>query len=256
MINWGGGFFLGLKFVFVLIILGMEFYWLIFDKYTERELSYVEFWILLSIAVVSVGIVGYNLKFFRVTFLPVFFMPLGYISIKFLQGYKEKKMEETSVDENIEDLLYIIEKQPENVNAYVSLGDIYFKVENYKDALMYYRKAFQINELPWIAQKIKVSEREERIEKREIWVCSGCSFENSGSVGTCKNCGYIREPIKAIKEDLKKHRKEIKKEIFLIIFIPFAIIFLLVLIAVLPLYLSLVIFLLAMYFILRKFLTW
>jgi len=254
--NWGGGFFLGLKFVFVLIILGMEFYFLIFDKYTEGELSYVEFWFLLSIAGVSVLMVGYYLKFFRVSFLPIFFMPIGYISIKLIQGYKEKKIEETSVDKNVEDLLYTIEKQPENINAYVSLGDTYFKKENYETALIYYKKAYQINELPWIAQKIKVSEREGRIKKGEIWVCSECSFENPGSVDTCKNCGYIREPIKSIKEDLKKNKKEINKGIFLIIFVPFAIIFLLVLIAVLPLYLSLVIFLLAMYFILRKFFTW
>jgi len=255
MINWGAGYFLGLKLAFLLIIIGMETYFLVIDRYIEKDITISQFFILMGTLIFSLFLVVT-----RMTFFSIFLLPICYLIIQFYEKSYQEGIEKKYKREKLRKVMDMIEKNPDNYEAYVAAGDIYFEDRDYEKALQYYRKAEEINSAPWIKQKIKIAEKEDRIKKGQIWICPECSIENKGEDEKCKKCGYIREPIKSIKKDVLKHKEWIKKSLFFVIFIPFIITLILSLIKTASqtffFYLSFFISIFVIYFLLRKFYSW
>jgi len=90
----------------------------------------------------------------------IFLLPICYLIIQFYEKSYEEGIEEKYKKERLKKVMDIIEKNPDNYEAYVVAGDIYFEDREYEKALQYYRKAEEINSAPWIKQKIKNSRKE------------------------------------------------------------------------------------------------
>lgn len=249
------GYFLGLKLAFLLIIAGIEAYFLIFDKYIEGEIHIFHLPILIGTFIFSLFLIITKISFFS-----IFPLPICYLIIRFCEKSYERRIEKKLEDEKLKRLINMVKGDPHNYELNVRIGDIYFEKKYYTEALKYYRNAEKINPTPEINHKIKIAEREEKIEKGEIWICPECSVENMREDEICKNCGYIRDTIKSIKEDVKKHKEWIKKNLFFVIFIPFIITLILSLIKTASqtffFYLSFFISIFVIYFLLRKFYSW
>ncbi len=249
LIDWGGGFFTGLKLGFIFIVLGMEFYFLILEKWTEREINR------LQLSILSIFfLIGFFFGIKKVSILSIFFLPFAYLVLYAAENIGVSTEEFIEEKQKIENLEKSVEKNPENWSAYLSLGDIYFNKEDYEKATYYYRKAYSLRDEPSIKQKLKVSEREDKIKKGLIWICPECGEENKGGKDKCWNCGYEKDVIKGIKKDLTE--KETKKHFIMLIVTPVAIGVIFLLIRFLPLYLSLILTLGIIYGVLRMFFTW
>lgn len=248
-------FFLGLWLVFGLVILGIQFYYFILARYLEKDLTLFETLIFLCCLVISISIF---IKSFSssemvliglISLLP---LPIAAGIIYIITSSKEKIQEKIREEKSLRDWLYTIEKQPDNVNAYVSAGDIYFNRKKYETALELYKKAYQIMEIPYVLQRIKTSEKEMKIQKGIIWVCPECSFDNFGEVNNCRNCGYSKIDRNILK-DIRHYKKEIIKAIAIITLGPIVLIFLVACYTILPVYIALIITLLVIYLIIRYF---
>jgi len=260
-INWGMGFFLGLKLVFVLISVAIEYYFLVFDKYTEGETNKTEFTILSGVTVLCIIIPAIQLTRFSVSLWPIFLVPLSYGISRVLENVQVDKEDEKLRNKDIRSLEKMIEKRPEIPETYSTLGDIYFKKGSYERALSYYKKAFSIKETTELQHKIKVATKEFRIQKGEIWICSQCGADNPGSTDKCRVCGNSNRPVTSIKEDLIKNKKYIKRWIINGFGIPLgALLLLLLLKSILPstafIFFAVCISLAVIYILLRAFFTW
>jgi tetratricopeptide (TPR) repeat protein len=260
-INWGMGFFLGLKFGFILIVLAIEFYFLVLDKYTENESSKIEFFVLTLISFLCIIIPVVQLTRFSVGLWTVIPVPLFYAIFRIMENTQIKREDEKLTGKDIRTLEKRILKNPEIPETYLMLGDIYFKKNDYERALRYYKKAFSIRETSELQQKIKITYKEYRIQKGEIWVCGECGADNPGSVDRCRVCGNSNKPVTSIKEDLIKNKRDIKRWIINGLVIPFGALLLLVLLKnFLPstafIFLSICISLAVIYILLREILKW
>ncbi|MFN4226936.1 MAG: hypothetical protein ACK4F0_02190 [Candidatus Ratteibacteria bacterium] len=246
MLNyWGSGYFLGLKLGFILIVLGIEFYFIFFEKLMEKDLTYQEMAIFSILFIVSIII-----TILKVSLVSIFIPFSGFIFIHFLQEKKEKLLTEKLETKRINELKKIISQQPNNYKAYIELGDIYFKKEEYLQALEFYKTAYKIKDLPLLKHKILVSERENKIKEGEIWLCRNCGEENSGEQKKCKNCGEEKDVMKSIVNDIKKT----KKYITFLLTSPIIVLVIFIIIKFLPLYLSVILFLFLLYLIFKFFL--
>ncbi|MCM8818391.1 MAG: hypothetical protein NC915_02795 [Candidatus Omnitrophica bacterium] len=247
MIDWAGGLFTGLMLAFILIILGIEFYFLIFEKIIDKETSISETLIFSCLFLISIILVVKKLSL-----LAIFIPPLGLVFIRFLQEKKENIITKRETEERIKELKEIISQQPNNFKSYEELANFYFKEEDYENALKLYKTAYKLKDLPSIKQKIEITERQIKIKNQIIWICRNCGEDNLKESERCKNCGQPKEVLKSIKEDLKQTKKYF---IFLLI-TPFFVLIAFVIYIYLPLYISLFIFLLLLYFVIRFFLTY
>ena len=250
LINWGSGYFSGLKLGFIFIILGIEFYFLLFEKWTEREINIIQL-IILSFSC----FLGFLVGVIKISILSIFFLPFAYIVILGIENFNIRKEENIQEKESIKRYEKAIEKNPQNWAAYLSLGDIYFKKDDFEKASYYYQKAFLLRDEPVIKQKLKTAERENKIKMGEIWICPECGEENNGEENKCKNCGYEKDIIKSVKKDIKE-KSEIKKYLVLLIISPIAIGIILLLIKFLPLYFSIFLTIGIIYFLLKLFFSW
>ncbi|MBN1444643.1 MAG: hypothetical protein JW957_00855 [Candidatus Omnitrophica bacterium] len=261
MISWGGGFFLGLKFAFILIVLAIEFYFLAFYKYTEGEISKPEFNVLSLAMIACIVFSAVQLKNFSVGLWLVIPVPLLSVIFRFLEVSLEEREDKKLTEKKIRILEDKIARNPKSPNSYTLLGDIYFKREDYGRALAHYRKAYGIRETSELEHKIKIAGKEDRIQRGEIWVCRECGADNPGKSEKCISCGNIKKPSASIREDLLKNRAEIKKWLVCGFGIPFvAIAVILVLKASLPSplynFFAVAAGLFVIYFLLKKFFTW
>jgi len=244
----------------LLIVLGFEF-WFFITEYIDRELNLFEVVILEGIVLFAFfwnlntlfGYFNYRLA------LPLAALaPAIYAIMKGTEKLLERKTWSDYRNKEIGRMQQAIQKDPNNISAYIVLGDIYFKRGNYETALSYFRQASTIQDFPWLTEKIKVTEKEDKIQKSEIWICRECSTDNPAEFDTCGNC---KRPRPTFKEDFAGQRKEIKEEIkkgiFLIIILPPAILLPLILIVwliiILPWYFSVIIVLCLLYLVFRIF---
>lgn len=249
LINWGAGFFLGLKIGFLFIAIAIEIYFFLVDKFIEKELNLIE-----GIVLSVLAFFAFLLAIVRASFLSIFILPVGYLIVAGVEKLREEKIDKDSEDEKLRKIKYSILKNPDNPEFYVQLGDWYFKKEDYQQSLVYYKKAYSISETPWIKQKIKIAEKEDKIKKGIIWICPDCSFENSGEETQCKHCGYKKEIHKSIIEDIKE--KEIRRYILLIPSLIGTVGIIFLLIRFLPLALSLILVIAIIVIGLMKFFKW
>ncbi|HOK81027.1 MAG TPA: hypothetical protein PKW86_09020 [bacterium] len=250
----GIAFFLGLWIAIIFIILGIEFYYYILARYIEKDLTIVEGIIFISCLCVSVMIFSKSQEFFS-GLISIILLPMADMVIKMIVESKEKVRHRLEEQKEMESWLYTIEKQPENVNAYVAIGDIYFKKRDYEQALVYYKKAQNLMDLPYIREKIGVTEKELAIKNGTVWVCPECSFDNPGEIKKCKVCGYSKIDRNLFAE-IKKNKKEFLKAGLWVLIGPFALILFFALYVVMPIYLALIITLVAIYFTIKYFITY
>lgn len=252
------GYFIGLWLGIGLIVLGIEFYYFIVAKYLEKDLTLFESLVFIGCLILSIWIF---IKSFSssdmfllglVSFLP---LPVSAVIINKIVSSKEKIEQKIEEDNALKNWLYTIEKQPENVNAYVSAGDIYFNRKNYEKALDLYQKALQIMEMPYILQRIRTTEKEIKIMKGIIWVCPECSFDNPGEMNKCRVCGYSKIDRDLIR-DARQHKKEMIKATALIVFGPIAVLVFVALYIIMPPYIALFLTLLVIYLTIRYFTTY
>lgn len=244
MVDYGSGYFSGLKLGFILIVLGIEFYFFIFDRLIEKDASSSEILILSFLFILSIFIVVKKLSL-----ISIFIPPIGYIFFHFLKEKKEDIITREMEERKLEELRKIIEKKPDNFTAYIELGDYYFKKENYDEAIKFYKKAYEIKDFPWIRKRIEIAEKENKIKKGMIWICRNCGEENRENDERCKNCGEERDVLKSIKKDLK----ETKRYFILLLLSPLIVLIVFLIIIYLPLYFSIFLYLLLLYFLLRFF---
>ncbi|MCM8804813.1 MAG: hypothetical protein NC833_06130 [Candidatus Omnitrophica bacterium] len=246
MVDYGAGYFSGLRLGFILIVLGVEFYFFVFDRIIEKDISLPEVLVLSILFIFSIILMVRNLSLVSI-FIPF----LGYFLINLFRQKKENLITKKLEEKRLNELNEIILQQPNNFNAYIELGDYYFKKENYSKALEFYRKAYEIKDFPWIKKKFEIAEREKKIKNGIIWICKNCSQENTEKDEKCKNCGEEKEILKSVVNDLKKTKKY-----FILLFLsPLIVLIIFLIIIYLPIYLSIFLFLLLLYFIFRFFLT-
>ncbi len=252
------GYFLGLWLGLGLILLGIEFYFFILARYIEKDLTGIEAIIFILCLVLSIGMFVKSVGSEEMFILGLFSLlplPVAELTIKSIRTTREKIQEKIEEETDLKNWLYTIEKQPENVNAYVSVGDIYFKRKEYEKALEFYKKASSIIDMPYIHERIKITEKELLIQKGLVWVCPECSYDNKAEDLKCKVCGYSKLD-RDILSDIWKHRKDLLKGSLVVIIGPLILIFLVALYIVLPTYLALIITLVAIYFTIKFFITY
>lgn len=252
-----GGYFLGLYLGFGLIIIGIEFYYFILSRYIEKDLTVIEaiifmFCLIISIVIFIKFLSLENLLLGFVSFLP---LPVAAVIIKTIKSSKEKIQQKIDEEKELKNWLYTIENQPENVNAYVAAGDIYFKRNQFEKALEFYQKAEKLINMPYIMKKIKITEKEIKIKNGIVWVCPECSFDNPENTSRCRVCGYSRMDKDLIK-DVKHHKRELLKALLFIILAPIGIILFFVLYIIMPMYLALVLTILFIYLTIKIFSTY
>jgi tetratricopeptide (TPR) repeat protein len=247
MIDYGAGYFAGLKIGFILIVLGIEFYFFVFDRILEKDITPTEILIFSILFGLSIFLMVWKL-----TLISIFIPFLGFAIINFLNKKKEDLMTKEMEEKRLKELKEIIEQQPNNFKAYVELGDYYFKNENYSEAVKFYEIAYKIKDLPVIKNKLQIAKREQKIKEGIIWICKNCGETNLKEDEKCRNCGEEKEILKSIKKDLKETKKY-----FILLFISPVLVALIILIIIyLPLYLSIFLFLLLLYLVFRFFLTY
>ncbi|MCD6407669.1 hypothetical protein J7L87_01290 [bacterium] len=249
LINWGAGFYLGLKIGFLFIVIAIEVYFLLLDKFIEKELNLIE-----GIVLSLLGFLAFLLAILRASFFSIFILPSGYLILTGVERLREEKIDRDTEDEKLRKIKYSILKNPDNPELYVELGDWYFKREDYQQSIEYYKKAYSISEAPWIKQKIKIAEKEDKIKKGVIWICPECSFENPGEINECKHCGHKKELHKTIIEDIRD--KEVIKYAILLPSLIIAIGIIFLLIKSLPLALSFIFVIGIIVIGLMKFFKW
>jgi tetratricopeptide (TPR) repeat protein len=213
-----------------LILLTLEawwfWYWFSYGDILHEQLYIIEIIIGVLIGLTIAG----NLKggFFAITgFLSI---PIPLV-VWFLMKKTEEKTDDLNalLQEKAETsrLINIIDKATDPALLYkalVDLGDFYVKKAEYEKAIGCYRKADEIvglnqtKGLLGLSFKIQQAEKEIRIKKGAIWVCSECSYDNPCNITACKNCGNMRDLGKSIKQDILAQKREIKEDAINIIF--------------------------------------
>ncbi len=255
------GFFLGLFLVFVYMAIAMEYYFLVFDKYTEEEMNRIQFFILSAVTVAAFILHSLNMRHMRTSFLPILLIPAAYAIVSMVSRFTEKGIESAQTRKDIRHYLDAIKRRPDIPVSYIMLGDIYFKNDENEKALYYYRKAYDIEATPESLQKIKLASKQVRIEKGEVWICRECRKDNPAGSDRCKECGTSRKVVLALKEDVGKNREDIRKWIVKGFALPFAAIFTLVMLksVLSPFIFTILSFFLAVlfvYIVLKKLFTW
>lgn len=217
--DYAGGFAAGLLIMLALyiplVLLALEawwfWYWSSYGDITQEKLYMLELLIgiliLLTVITVRKGVL----------FLGLLSVPIPLV-VWFLMKETEKKTDniDAALKEKAEirRISAIIDNAKEPALLYkalVELGDLYAKKIEYEKAIEIYRRADEIVEtnkthgLPGLSFKIKRAEKENRIKKGEIWVCTECSYDNPDTIATCKNCGIVRDSDRKI--SLRKNRK-------------------------------------------------
>ncbi|MCK9267018.1 tetratricopeptide repeat protein [bacterium] len=257
----GAGYFFGIWLVFVFVIISVEYYFLVLDKYLEDEMSKISFLVLSLISILAFLLHCHSIKSMYVNFYIIFFIPIACLIVSFLENSFNKVAEEAEIERNIEHLKETINRQPNISAPYVALGDVYFKIDKNDKALYYYKKAYQIEDTPEIRQKIKITTKELKISKGELWVCRYCGRDNPLNIDRCKECEESRNTGLSFKEDLLKNREDIKNWIIKGFLIPLVLLLVFILMRSILSSFQYTIFaifavLLLVYFILKKFFTW
>jgi len=251
MINWGEGFFNGVMLGFSLVILAVECYFLILDKATERQLSAIQLAVLSFLAVVALTLIVTRIAVFS-----IFLVPAGYLVLMLWQTYQEKIQDAENVSRQIQHLLKKIAQNPEDATAYAELGNVYFRHADYEKALHLYQKAYQLDPVPWLAQKVKVAQREHQIQTGDLWYCPECGSRNTGQAQYCCTCHHPKATIMSVKNDLLQQKKQLKTGILLVSGVALSLLLLSRLIKGFSFFSLIVFFLFLMYLILRGFFTW
>jgi tetratricopeptide (TPR) repeat protein len=219
-----------------LILLTLEafwfWYWFSYGDITHQQLYIIEIVIGTLICLTIAGVLKGG--FFYITGFLAIPIPLV---IWFLMKQQEEKTDNLNAmlreKAEIARLLEIIDKAKEPALLYkalVELGDLYVKKTEYEKAIGCYRQADEIVEISQtkgllgLSFKIQQTEKEIRIKKGEIWVCTECSFDNPGNITACKNCGNMRGTGKSVKRDILMQKREIKEDTLNIIFVVVTII--------------------------------
>lgn len=256
MVDLGGGFFLGIKFCMVLVVVTIEAYFLVLGRRAEGDIEGIEFVFLSFISALCIIIPIIQLTRFSVGLWLIIPVPAFYAIFRFLEGVQVERADKNLRNSEIRNLEKVIAEKPEIPETYVLLGDIFFKQSDYSRAIPYYKKAYGIKETAEVHQKIRIAEKERRIQKGEIWVCGQCGTDNSGEWDKCRNCGYSKRLVKSVGKDLAANRDEIKRWIFNGTFIAvLAVVLIKIFLAPIPFYIALLFFLMAIYVVLRKFFT-
>ncbi|GEM_PF-796475 len=213
-----------------LILLTLEawwfWYWFSYGDTTHEQLYIIE---IVICALIGFTIAG-NLKGGVFAFTGFLAIPIPLV-IWFLMRQHEDKKDRliTIFQEKAErkELLDVIDKAKDPALLYkalVELGDLYLKKTEFEKAIGCYRRADEIVELnqtkglPGLSSRIKVAEKEIRIRKGELWVCTECSYDNPGNTDTCKMCGNKRTLGKSIRGDILIQKREIKEDVIGILF--------------------------------------
>jgi len=250
MIDYGAGYFVGLKLGFILIVLGIEFYFFVFDRILEKDITPTEILIFSILFGLSIFLMVWKL-----TLISIFIPFLGFAIINFLNKKKEDLMTKEMEEKRLKELKKIIEQQPNNFKAYVELGDYYFKNENYSEAVKFYKIAYKLKDFPMFKHKLEVAERELKIKEGIIWICRNCGETNSKENERCRNCGEEKKVLKSIIKDLKKEKKSLLYYFMYLLALPIIVVITILVIFYLPLYLSVFLFLFILYLVFRFFLT-
>jgi len=245
-------------------------YWYSYGDITSAKLHIIESVIGTLILIHIIATIKGHL-FLGFLFIPIplvvwFFMKKSEEKIDNLNAMFQEKAE-------INRLLEIIDKATEPALLYkalVELGDLYVKKTEYEKAVGCYRQADEIVKinkgkgLLGLSFKIQQAEKENRVKKGEIWVCTECSYDNPRDTDTCTNCGHIPKLLKSARADIVRQKAEIKKDIIksllAVVLGAFGIAFLLTLIHSLPegpsVFISLMVSLFIMYIIMKQLITW
>jgi len=260
MIDYGGGFFLGLQFGAILVIVAVEFYFCVFNRYIDKEIEVPELLILTVITVLCI-LFSLPLSRFSIGFWSIFPLPLSYFIFRILESRGIELEFRSRIERKLKTLKANAKKNPHTSEIFTEIGDIYFNLKKYEEALPYYYRARSIKDSAEITHKIKIAEREKLIQKGEIWICGECGTTNSGSSVECIKCGNSNRPVLSIKQDLIRNKDEIKRWVIKGFTIPLAgILIISILKTFLPqtafLFVAIFISLLIMYFLWRTFWTW
>ncbi|MDD3726257.1 MAG: hypothetical protein PHI44_03585 [Candidatus Ratteibacteria bacterium] len=210
MIDYGAGFFLGLKFGAILIILAVEFYFCVFNRYIDKEIESSELFVL---GLITALCILFSLPFshFSIGFWAVLPLPIAYLVFRILENRGIELEFRSRIEKKLKVLKENAKRNPHRSEILIEIGDIYFTQRKYDEALSYYYRARSIKETPEIAHKIKIAERESKIQKGEIWICGECGTTNPGNSDECIECGNSNNPILSIKQDIARHKEEIKR---------------------------------------------
>lgn len=210
IIDYGGGFFLGLQFGAILIIIAVEFYFCIFNRYIDREIEGLELSVLTFITILSI-LLSLPLVRFSIGFWSILPLPSAYLTFRFLESRGVELEFRRRIEKKLNILKENAKRNPYIPEIFIEIGDIYFNLRKYDEALPYYYRARSLKESAEISHKIKIAERENKIQKGEIWICGACGTTNSGSSEECIKCGNNTRPVISIKQDIVKHKEEIKR---------------------------------------------
>ncbi|MCM8768452.1 MAG: tetratricopeptide repeat protein [Candidatus Omnitrophica bacterium] len=209
MINWGAGFFSGMMLGFCLVILAVECYFIIIDKATEREFSWFQLTVLVILALVALVLIITRIAVFSILLLPG-----GYLLLKFFEVRQENLKEAKTTLKKMQSLQKVVNQEPENATAYAALGDLYFRQKDYTRALACYQKAYHLDPVPWLAQKVKVAYRENEISQGNLWLCPECGSRNKGEANYCHCCGQPRQLVFTVKSELLRQLEQNKMSLF------------------------------------------
>ncbi|MCM8777643.1 MAG: hypothetical protein NC905_05220 [Candidatus Omnitrophica bacterium] len=210
MVDYGGGFFLGLQFGIILIVLAIEFYFCVFNRYIDKEIEGLEFLILLLITILCV-LFSLPLSKFSIGFWCLFPLPIVYFIFRILESRGIELEFRNRIEKKLKTLKENAKRNPHIPEIFTEIGDIYFNLKRYEEALPYYYRAHSLKDSAEIKRKIKITEREKQIQKGEIWICGECGTTNSGSSDECVKCGNNIKPLVSIKQDIMAHKSEIKR---------------------------------------------
>ncbi|MCM8760333.1 MAG: hypothetical protein NC832_01255 [Candidatus Omnitrophica bacterium] len=227
MIDYGGGFFLGLHFGITLIVVAIEFYFCVFTRYIDKEIEGLEFLILSLITLLCI-LFSLPLSKFSIGLWGIFPLPIGYFTFRIMERCGIELEFRNRIERKLKTLKENARRNPHIPEIFTEIGDIYFNLKRYEEALPYYYRAYSLKESAEISHKIKIAERENKIQKGEIWICSECGTTNSGSSDKCIKCGNSNRAILSVKQDLIRNKDEIKKWVIKGFSIPFAGIFIVI----------------------------
>jgi tetratricopeptide (TPR) repeat protein len=247
----GQVFFSVIKLTFILIILGIEFYFFALQKIIEKEITIGEilsFLLLLNISILLIVKKGLLL-------VSLLVIPAGFGLIRCLEKIKENLTTKEIEEKRLKELEEIVQQQPNNYKAYEELGDYYFNKEVYSEAVKFYKIAYKLKDFPMFKHKLEVAERELKIKEGIIWICRNCGETNSKENERCRNCGEEKKVLKSIIKDLKKEKKSLLYYFMYLLALPIIVVITILVIFYLPLYLSVFLFLFILYLVFRFFLT-
>jgi len=201
-------------------------------------------------------VVALTLIVTRIAVFSIFLVPAGYLVLMLWQTYQEKVQDAEEVSRQIQHLQTKIALNPEDATAYAELGNVYFRNADYEKALHFYQKAYQLDPVPWLAQKVKVARREHQIQTGNLWYCPECGSKNSGQTQYCCTCHHPKTAIMSVKNDLLQQKRQLIIGILLVSGVAFSLLLVSKLVKGFAYFSLIVFFLFLMYLILRGFFSW